>query len=171
MYENVFPGKPKKNGERPGDFMKRCVTANSYHIIVKAFFSMYTEYTLALDIGTKNHDSMLFIKKLKDGGHGKPAYSHIHYNPNIGEELTVAIHFVRKMSSHYNLFGYHSTDGNLNAECASLTWTEAFKFIRLSFNPFSDERIDLWPTDTKNRRWIYTYLEDLIPDTVNDDTD
>lgn len=71
--------------------MKRSVTANSYHIIVKEFFNLYAEYTLALDIGTKDHDSMLFIKKIEGGGNGLPAYSHIHYNPNFDEELAVVM--------------------------------------------------------------------------------
>lgn len=172
----IFPhfltaGKPKKNGTRPGDFMNRCVTANSYKIIVKEFFNLYADYTLVLDVGTRDHDSVLFIQKIKDGGRGKPAYSYLHYNPNIGEELAIATHFVNKMSKNYKLFGYHSANGNINAECASLTWTEVFKFIRLSFNPFIDKRIKLWPADKKNRRFRYTYLEDLLPDNEQDEMD
>lgn len=170
--QSHITAKPKGNhGARPGDFMQRCVSADSYSIIAKNFFSLYPDYTLAVDVGTKDHDTMLFMQKIEAGGRGKPAYSHIHYNPNINEEVGVATHFVRKMSEHYNLFGYHSIDGNPNAECSVLSWTEAFKFLRLSFNPFTDKRIDLWPADKKNRRWKYTYLENVIPETEHDDLD
>lgn len=149
--------KPKKNlGARKGDFMQRCVSANSYSLIAKEFFSLYPNYTLAVDVGTKDHDTILFLQKIEGGGRGKPAYSHIQYNPNVNEELSVATYFVAKMSKHYRLFGYHSVDGNLNAVCSMLSWTEVFKFIRLSFNPFTDKRIDLWPADKRNRRLKYT---------------
>lgn len=148
--------------------MKRCVTVNSYHIIVKAFFALYPDFTLAVDIGTKDHDTIIFTQKIKGGGHGKPSYAHIHFNPNIDEEVAVVTYYVQKMSANYLFSGYHSQDGNLNGECSSLCWTEVFKFIRLSFNPFVDKRIDLWPADKKNRRWKYTYLEDIFPDTENE---
>lgn len=130
---------------------------------------MYEDYTLALDVGTKDHDTILFTHKIKGGGRGKPKYAHIHYNPNIDESLGVLNHYLNKMSKHYNLYGYHSADGNLDGKCSSLCWTEVFKFMRLGFNPFTDSKIDLWPADRKNRRWKYTYLEDVIPITVKDD--
>lgn len=98
--------------------------------------------------------------------------TYIHYNSNINEELCVATYFVGKMSEHYEVFGCYFVDGNPNAESSLLTWTEAFKFLRLSFNPFADKRIDLWPTDkNNNRRGKYTYLEDVIPETEHDDLD
>lgn len=148
--------------------MKRSVTANSFAIIAKAFFAKYNDYTLAIDCGTKDHDTMIFTKKLADGAPGKPTYAHIHYNPNINEELTVANYFFARMSRKYLHMGYHSKDGNLNAECSPLTWTEAFKFMRLKFDPFTDQRIDLWEPDKKNHRLKYIFLDDELNDNIID---
>lgn len=148
--------------------MKRCVTVNSFIIIVKAFFAQHADFTLAIDIGSEDHDTIVFTKKLTEGGRGTPSYAHIHYNPNIDEELSVANYYFKKMSEHFRLQGYHSKDGNLNAECSILSWTEVFKFMRLKFDPFEDQRIDLWQPDKKNHRLKYIYLEDLMNDNTID---
>lgn len=142
--------------------MNRCVTVNSFCIIAKAFFAQYADFTLAIDVGTKKHDTIVFTKKLTEGGRGTPSYAHIHYNPNIDEELSVANYYFKRMSKNFRHQGYHPKNGNLNAECSILSWTEVFKFMRLKFDPFVDQKIDLWPSDKKNHRLKYTYLEDLM---------
>lgn len=72
------------------------------------------------------------------------------------------------MSKHFRHQGYHSKDGNLNEECSPLSWTEVFKFMRLKFDPFIDQRIDLWHPDKKNHRLKYIYLEDLTNENTTD---
>lgn len=141
---------------------------NSFFIIVKAIFAKYNDYTLAIDLDTKEHDTVIFTRKSPDGGRGKPTYAHIHYNPNINEELAVASYFIKRMSKKYLHQGYRLRDGNLNAECSILTCTEVFKFMRLKFDPFTDLRNTLWEPDKKNHRLKYTYLEDLICDDTID---
>lgn len=99
---------------------------------IRNFFSHYEGYTLALSIGTQNHEGCVFIRKINN------TYNLIHFNPTFKCPITIFTELVKKMKIQSYVFGYQERNDNRNGQCSYFAWKEIVDLLANRNKPFNE---------------------------------
>lgn len=120
------------------DNANRGTTVTSMVEYTRKFFdykeSDYSNYLLAVPLGSTKHETVGFIKKLQRG-----KYDLVHHNPDANAIHDNSDQFFKELSKESRRRGYFLEESNQKELCSAYCWREMFRFVSTSidYKPFT----------------------------------
>lgn len=140
----AYPKRPTSRTIIGADRYNRIKTINVGVRSVRYLLSTMNGFTIVLSIGTFEHDTCLFIRKVEN------QYESVWFNPTAEKRVKN----VEKFLENFNMracFAYNAPDGNRSGQCSGYVWRTMTSFLRgKSGDPFNRNGLLMKNATTKS---------------------
>lgn len=114
-----------------GDIFKRARLPSAASFAARFFLKKYPEYSLALSLGTLDHEFCVFIRNNNN------KFEIVAYDTNSMVASGVLRNFVKKFGLKVRVTGYNHRRYNDDGWCSAYTWSEIYSFMKRSKQLFT----------------------------------
>lgn len=133
----------------PGDVFKRARNPSAAQIAVRFFLKKYPKYTIAISLGSIEHELCVFIRR--DNSNQK--FHAIVYDSYNDATHNVLRNFVKSFGNRIIVSGYNNRKYNDDGWCSAYAWHQIYEFLTTRINAFSHpDRYNIKPYNKRYGR-------------------